>query len=86
MSESGGIECPECGGPTYVIKSQKRRAHILRRRRCRACGAKVTSVERPLGSSADVQAVKDQAAEMMRLMIRELGLEEEFGLASESDC
>lgn len=78
MSESG-IVCPECGGPTLVIKSQKRRGHVFRRRRCRSCGSKVASVERQLGCNADVRAMKGQAAELIKSMIRELGLEEEFG-------
>lgn len=37
--------CPDCGTPTGVVHSQPEKDHRLRRRECRACGARFTTTE-----------------------------------------
>lgn len=49
--EPKGIECPQCGcRHFYVVYTRPKPGKIVRRRECRHCGRRVTTVERVLGS------------------------------------
>ena len=46
----GGLECPDCGCQDPLVDHTKRVAHaIVRYRRCRHCGRRMTTWERPNG-------------------------------------
>lgn len=47
-----GLECPRCGcAHFHVIKVEKRPRAIVRRRECRNCGWRTTTIERQQGSA-----------------------------------
>ena len=51
--EDRGIRCPKCGcGHFRVIYTRKAaRGRLVRRRKCRHCGRRVTTTEQLLGTS-----------------------------------
>lgn len=50
-SERGGaIPCPTCGGRTQCIDSRPRKNGIRRRRMCRVCSARFTTLEVIIGA------------------------------------
>lgn len=45
-----GITCHKCGSTRLrVLYTRPREAHVLRRRCCRDCGARITTWERAVG-------------------------------------
>lgn len=55
---SKGITCPACGSTsTYVSDSRPAATHIRRRRLCRDCGARTSSIERVLPPGRGVTVI-----------------------------
>ncbi len=49
--EEKGLECPRCGcRHFYVVYNDKQTKRIVRRRQCRNCGRRVTTVEKIVGA------------------------------------
>ncbi len=42
------VRCPRCSGRTQVLSSRPSGGEVLRRRRCRLCGQRLTTFERVL--------------------------------------
>jgi len=52
--QGDGLQCTRCGCRLFaVISSTRRPGYILRRRKCRHCGKRVTTTERPVGWESD---------------------------------
>ncbi len=48
QARPGGLECPECGCRHFrVVKTRRGDGVVLRRRECRHCGRRVTTIEVP---------------------------------------
>ncbi len=45
MSEESGFRCPACGGRSFCKDSRKNTHGVRRRRQCRDCGQRFTTME-----------------------------------------
>lgn len=63
------FRCPECLGRTRVLRTVSERGGLTRRRRCQACGFRLTTHERRAGekSPLDVAAMRIPIAELVRI-------------------
>jgi hypothetical protein len=50
--------CPTCGGATRVIDSRKAARQIRRRRECKECGKRFTTIEMHRGEAEALQQLK----------------------------
>lgn len=65
MSDKTGISCGNCGATDLdVIRTAPARGHITRRRLCRVCGARLTTVERPVGAIIPAPVISDGLAQV----------------------
>lgn len=70
MTESGGITCPECDGPTGVIDSRRHDGYVRRRRKCRACGRRLTTFEKVAGERLPADEVMAGVIDDLPLAVR----------------
>jgi transcription elongation factor Elf1 len=52
------MNCPACGNPTRVVDSRKRARRVRRRRECKECGQRFTTLEMPLQEAEALQELE----------------------------
>jgi transcriptional regulator NrdR family protein len=52
------VNCPACGSPTRVIDSRKAARQVRRRRECKECGQRFTTLEMPQREAEALQELE----------------------------
>lgn len=63
------MNCQKCGGKGDVVDSRPQGADTWRRRRCRGCGERWTTVESANPSDAVIQAVVADLVDAVKLIV-----------------
>lgn len=69
------MQCPICNDDTFVVDSRKKDITVIRRRSCKMCGHRMTTIEIPLDDMGDI--VQDVQAAILTVMTGAISKSEE---------